>query len=322
MNRKDYILAAQNALFRGMDFATVEYMLEHCSVRALSQNEPLLSPDTPNHHLYLILDGELGVHLVGQQAIQHTVLVAGDCAGDISIVDGKLPSALVTATKPSRVLVIPHDTVWSLVHHSHEIARNLLEIIAGRMRNDNHAILTSQTKRMHFEHQASVDALTGIHNRRWMCEAFPRTLLRCARSKQAASILLVDIDFFKQVNDNHGHLVGDAALSAVAECLSTNLRSFDLLVRYGGEEFAILLPDTTESEAAILAERLRSAVAATRVETEKVVLQLSISIGIAAALREKTLDTLLGEADRALYRAKQLGRNRVELASNEGAVSV
>lgn len=315
MDTKDYALTSQNSLFRGMDLVSVEYMLEHCSVRNLIADEALLQPDIPNHHLYLILEGELSVHLVAQETMEYTSLVAGDCAGEISMVDGKAPSALVVAATPTRVLAIPHDTVWSLVNHSHEVARNLLEIIAGRMRNDNRALISSQNKKAQFEHQASVDALTGIHNRRWMDEAFPRAMRRCSLNKLPVAIMIADIDFFKRVNDTHGHLVGDTALRTVAESMAKNLRPFDLLVRYGGEEFALLLPDTDAEKAGIVAERLRALVAGSKIQHDTVSFQVTISIGIALARDERTLETLLGEADRALYRAKELGRNRVEVFS-------
>ena len=313
MDQRDYVLIAQNLLFHGMAFAGVEYMLERCSVRSLVEGEALLQPDVPNYHLYLILEGELSVHLVGHETMKYTSLVAGDCAGDISVVDGKPPSALVVAAKPARVLAVPHDTVWSLVSHSHEVARNLLEIIAGRMRDDNRALISSQNKTIQFEHQASVDALTGIHNRRWMSEAFPRALLRCSLSKLPVAIMIADIDFFKRVNDTYGHLVGDATLRTVSECMAKNLRPFDLLVRYGGEEFAVLLPDTGRKEAVIVAERLRTVVADSKIQGDDVSFHVTSSIGVTLARDEVTLETLLGEADRALYRAKKLGRNRVEI---------
>ena len=318
MERKDYALAAQNLLFRDVDFASVEYMLERCTSRDLATGETLLHPDIPNYYLYLILEGTLSVQLVGKEAMEYTSLVAGDCAGDISLVDGKPPSALVIATQPSRVLAIPHDTVWSMVNHSHEVARNLLLIIAGRMRNDNNALVSSQNTLLQFEHQASVDALTGVHNRHWMNEAFPRALLRCRRNRQVAALLFVDIDFFKRVNDTYGHLVGDAALRTVAECMARNLRPFDLLVRYGGEEFALLLPDTDHAKAGILAERLRSTISGCDIQSGDARFQVTASIGVALTDADKTLDVLLHEADQALYRAKDSGRNRVEIFSASG----
>src|SRR3989338_5545411 len=301
MDRKDYVLTAQNMLFHGVDLVSVEYMLEHCSVRDLAADEVLLQPDIPNHHLYLILEGELVVHLAAREKMQYTTLIAGDCAGDISLIDGKPPSALVVAARPTRVMGIPQDTVWSLVNQSHGVARNLLEIVARRMRNDNRALITSQNMRMQFERQANFDALTGVHNRHWMSEAFPRALQRCARDKQPSAIMIVDIDFFKRVNDTHGHLVGDSTLREVAGSMAKNLRPFDMLVRYGGEEFAILLSNTSTEDVRMVAERLRNLIAESKIQHDEISFNVTISIGVALAQGEKTLETLLGEADKALY---------------------
>ena len=203
MNATDRALTEQNQLFQGVDFTSVEYMLERCSVRSLNAGESLLQPDVPNQHLYLIFEGKLSVHLAAQESLKHATLGAGECVGEVSLVDGKLPSALVVATEPTRVLSIPHDTVWSLVDHSHEITRNLLGIVAGRMRNDNRALITSQNKKRQFEHHAYVDALTGVHNRHWMVDAFPRALHRCKLNKSPLAIMIVDIDHFKRVNDTY-----------------------------------------------------------------------------------------------------------------------
>lgn len=313
MNPADRALTEQNFLFRGMDFASVEYMLEHSSIRDMAAGEKLLQPDIPNHHLYLILEGKLSVHLIAQETLEHTLLLAKECAGEISLVDGKHPSALVVATGPARVLAVPHDTVWSLADHSHEIARNLLEIIAGRMRNDNMALIASQNKKSQFEHQAYVDALTGIYNRHWMSNAFPRALHRCVLNKLPFAVMVADIDHFKLVNDTYGHLVGDLALKAVARCMAENLRPHDLLVRYGGEEFAVFLPDADLDEARIIATRLRVVIADTEICCEGISFKVTISIGITPTKHEETLENLIGEADQALYRAKELGRNRVEI---------
>lgn len=315
MNAQDRALTEQNTLFEGMDFSSVEYMLERCTLRELATGEKLLQPEVENRHLYLILSGELSVHLVGQATLEHAALVAGECTGEISLVDGKNPSALVVAAKPTRVLVVPHDTVWSMVDQSHDVARNLLAIIAGRMRNDNSALITSHNKRAQYEHQATVDALTGVHNRRWMSEAFPRVLHRCKLDSSNSAILVIDIDFFKRVNDTYGHLVGDVALKSLAKIMQVNLRPHDLLVRYGGEEFAILLPDTGIEQARSIAERLRTMVAANEIVRGDLAFKITVSIGIAPTTQEGSLEDFFGAADRALYRAKELGRNRVEISA-------
>ncbi|MBI5626103.1 MAG: GGDEF domain-containing protein [Nitrosomonadales bacterium] len=314
MDPKDYALTGQNQLFQGVDFTTIEYMLERCSARNLDAGEKLLQPDIPNHHLYLILSGKLSVHLAVQETSEHASLIAGECVGEISIVDGKHPSALVVASEPTRVIAVPHDTVWSLVDNSHEVARNLLSIVAGRMRNDKNTLITTQNKKAQFEHQASVDALTGIHNRHWMGDAFPRALHRCAFNKLPFAIMVADIDHFKRINDTYGHVVGDVALKAVARCMAENLRPHDLLVRYGGEEFAMLLPDTDLEDAKVIAERLRVMIAESEIRYNEIFFRITISIGIAPTQHEEKLEILIGEADRALYRAKELGRNRVEIS--------
>ncbi|MFH2140442.1 MAG: GGDEF domain-containing protein [Pseudomonadota bacterium] len=312
---RDRTLTEQNLLFRNVDFTSVEYMLERSQVRTLAEGEKLLQPEVPNTHLYLILEGELHVHLVAHQTVEHATLVAGECTGEISLVDGKNPSALVVAARPTRVLAVPHDTVWSLVDQSHDVARNLLAIIAGRMRNDNSALITSHNQRAQYEHQATVDALTGVHNRHWMNDAFPRVLHRCAMNKQHSAVMVLDIDYFKRVNDSYGHLVGDAALKSLADIMQHNLRPHDLLVRYGGEEFAILLPDTSLADARAIAERLRKMVAANEVVSHGVAFKITVSSGIASIGNVDEMETSFAQADEALYRAKEGGRNRVEIAA-------
>ena len=229
MNPSNRSLTERNLLFTGVEFANIEYMLDHSSMRSLAAGEILLQPDTPNHHIYLILEGRLNIHLPAQETLEHASLFAGECVGEISLVDGKPPSAVVIAAEPTRVLAIPHDTIWSLVEHSHAVAINLLSILAGRMRHDQKELITSQSKKAQFKHQASVDALTGVHNRHWMNDTFPRALHRCALNKQPFSIMIMDIDHFKRVNDTYGHLVGDVALKTVAHCMMENFRPNDLL---------------------------------------------------------------------------------------------
>lgn len=315
MDMPDRALIEQNSLFLGMDFGAIEYMLERSTLRNLAEGETLLQPEVPNQHLYLILNGELRVNLIGQAMLEHASLKAGECVGEISLVDGKNPSALVVAATPTRVLAVPHDTVWSLVDQSHEVARNLLAIIAGRMRRDNSALISSHSKRAQYEHQATVDTLTGVHNRRWMNEAFPRVLHRCALDRAESALMVLDIDHFKLVNDSYGHLVGDVALKSLANIMQLHLRPHDLLVRYGGEEFAILLPATGIEEARSIAERLRATVAANEVQSGKAAFRITVSIGIAAVMPDGRPEESFAAADRALYRAKEAGRNRVEVAN-------
>lgn len=160
---------------------------------------------------------------------------------------------------------------------------------------------------------ANHDELTRLYNRRAVIERGMQALAAAARSNRAVSILLIDIDHFKSVNDTLGHEAGDRALSAVATTLSAACRRTDIIGRHGGEEFCIVCADTTAEEAMHLGERLLRAVEAI---TPPPGLRrgLSISIGIATATDEQGWDALLQQADRALYAAKNAGRNRAVAA--------
>ena len=161
-------------------------------------------------------------------------------------------------------------------------------------------------------HLASSDGLTGARNRRSLEERFARWQTLELRKGGILSLLLIDIDHFKHVNDTYGHPAGDAVLCAIARLGQTMLRKHDTFARYGGEEFCVLLPATNETEAASLAERFRLAVAACVHPNENPALPLTISIGVACSNEVgDEFSQLLQAADDALYHAKRNGRNRV-----------
>jgi diguanylate cyclase (GGDEF)-like protein len=165
------------------------------------------------------------------------------------------------------------------------------------------------------EHLATTDALTGLANRRHFFTTALRGLALAHRQHSPLAAVMLDIDHFKQVNDVHGHHVGDQVIRAVARRLAHGARATDILGRYGGEEFALILPDTHTEGAAILAERLRAAVADRTVDTDAGPLTVTVSIGVAQQTAEHTdVETLLNVADAALYRAKRAGRNQVAVA--------
>lgn len=158
---------------------------------------------------------------------------------------------------------------------------------------------------------ANTDDLTGICSRRCLMEVGEREVRRAARYGRPLSLLALDIDHFKNVNDTHGHAVGDEVLCGLTAYLGSLLRSNDRLGRMGGEEFDILLPETGDAEALRTAEKLRVAVATQNLECSVGTLRVTISIGVATLLPGEALDQLLRRADQALYKAKQAGRNQV-----------
>jgi diguanylate cyclase (GGDEF)-like protein/PAS domain S-box-containing protein len=157
------------------------------------------------------------------------------------------------------------------------------------------------------------DPLTGLANRRLLIEQFQREAIRQRRSGKPLSLLLLDLDHFKSVNDRYGHLAGDTCLKRISTAIESRLRRADIVARFGGEEFIVLLPDTDEAGAIIAAENLCKTVAATEIVLPEAVVRLTVSIGVATAKPGATwdFDLLMGIADKAMYVAKKLGRNRV-----------
>jgi diguanylate cyclase (GGDEF)-like protein len=157
---------------------------------------------------------------------------------------------------------------------------------------------------------SNLDGLTQLFNRRYIEESLSTEYDRARRYDNKLSVILTDIDFFKKVNDVHGHLAGDEVLRVVSQRLANGLRHSDILGRYGGEEFLIILPETDIEGAQVLAERLRNAIQAESIETEGESLNISISLGV-TQLHDKTLAyaQLIAEADLALYQSKENGRN-------------
>jgi diguanylate cyclase (GGDEF)-like protein len=151
--------------------------------------------------------------------------------------------------------------------------------------------------------EVRTDPLTGVSNRRALDETLESMFAMMHRYEQPFSLVIVDIDYFKQLNDEQGHLYGDRMLKAVARLLDDNVRDTDMVTRYGGEEFVIVMPQTTLDGATIFSERLRR-----RVEAQ---LPLTVSGGVAAASEGDNAQTLLARADAALYSAKTAGRNRL-----------
>jgi len=164
-----------------------------------------------------------------------------------------------------------------------------------------------------FERQAHLDYLTGLNNRRHLIELGEAELTRALRYGKPLSVFMLDIDHFKHFNDTYGHKAGDLVLQKLAKVMHDTLRTVDIVGRMGGEEFAVLLPETELGQAAEVAERLRAAVAQTPVVLDAgLPLHFAVSIGVSMLQDQETnLDILLHAADRALYQAKEAGRNRV-----------
>ncbi|HEV3079080.1 MAG TPA: GGDEF domain-containing protein [Gemmataceae bacterium] len=158
-----------------------------------------------------------------------------------------------------------------------------------------------------------IDALTDIHNKRYLMEFLDRELARSARYQRPLALILFDIDLFKSINEEHGHLGGDFTLRELAACVKSVVRKEELFARYGGEEFVIVLPESTLQGGAQVAERIRSIVANHQFQFENKTFNITVSLGVAGTSGDDSLTPteLIRQADNNLHRAKHSGRNRV-----------
>ncbi|MFC3650953.1 diguanylate cyclase [Dyella humi] len=183
-------------------------------------------------------------------------------------------------------------------------------------------LLRTKRSQLHFQRQARLDGLTGIFNHQHFISEAQRATNLLARRQGDACLVFIDLDYFKQINDTHGHAIGDAVLKHTVSICKQPLRATDLFGRLGGEEFGILLLDCPPGQGAVIADRIRTTIEATPVDIDGHVVTFSASIGLASTLTSGyELKRLCRDADAALYRAKHIGRNRVIAYAEHGDLS-
>lgn len=300
-------------LFKGVLPEDIQELLQRCDRRDLATGELLLSPGARNEHVFIVLSGQLNVHVGSPDTPVLATMDAGACVGEMSIIEDRDPSAFVIGAESSHLLVIHQSILWDMVDASHEFAKNLLVVLSERVRSHNRVIADSYGELKKFERHATTDALTSLANRHAMEELFPSAIENCVASDKPVALMMIDVDNFKQFNDMFGHIAGDRALSTVSKILRSQFRPRDLLVRYGGDEFAVLLPGANKEQSLAIAERIRVAVGGTTGDGSDSLIQIPIrvSMGVAELAPQGNLDRLIRDADAALYRAKRAGRDSV-----------
>ena len=302
-------------LFQGVQPDDVHELLQRCGRQDVQEGELLLSPGEKNEHVFIVLSGSLSIHVGSVQTPVLATMNVGACVGEMSIIEDRDPSAFVIGAEESHLLVIHQTVLWEMVDASHDFAKNLLVVLSERVRSHNRVIADSFGEMKKFEKHASTDALTSLANRHAMQELFPAEIKRCIELEKPIAMMMIDVDNFKQFNDMFGHIAGDRALSAVSKVLRSQFRPRDLLVRYGGDEFAVLLPGADQEQARVIGERVRVAVSGSTGDGSDSLIQIPIriSMGVAELNSEGSLDRLIRDADAALYRAKNAGRNLVSV---------
>jgi two-component system, cell cycle response regulator len=193
-----------------------------------------------------------------------------------------------------------------------QLGELLARIRAGKRIVDLQNELLEKNRRL--ELLSITDGLTRLHNHRHLQDELARAFDEAQRYERPLSLAMIDIDYFKKFNDTYGHAVGDEVLKRVAELYRESVRSTDLVARYGGEEFAVMMPETGLDDAITFAEKIRSLIAETPIDTQAGEVAVNVSIGVASVPHTKirAAKDLVIAADKALYRAKRNGRNRVE----------
>lgn len=226
------------------------------------------------------------------------------------------------ATEPAGYLVKPYN---------HQSLRTTIEVALRRHEAEQAERRAHEAEKAELEHQtrkasrrarrlrreATIDPLTGLHNRRHLEQVMKREVSFAQREGHSVGVILLDLDRFKQLNDNHGHATGDTALRAVGQFLRSRLRAYDVACRYGGDEIVIIVPGADTADAAALGEQLRLGIEQLVVSEAGAVVPLTASLGVASFPEHGAAPaTILQAADGALYRAKAEGRNRVAMASS------
>ena len=210
-----------------------------------------------------------------------------------------------------------YDSQVELVHFAFLVivltGASLVATSLGRMQARLASQKSELTKALELSHRlATRDSLTGLLNRRAMLDVLAQEGPRQHLSERRVALAMIDIDHFKRINDGHGHAVGDAVLQRVAEVARAGMRQGDVLARWGGEEFLLLMPHTAPSDAAKVLQRLRESVASAGFESLAAGLTVTFSAGLTQIAPYENHETAIERADRALYRAKHAGRNRTE----------
>ena len=302
---------------QGIGDEILDALAPRARLLGLEAGECLLRKGEPNLRVYVVISGLLQVELDGvSPPLAH--IGRGETVGELSLLAGGVATATVTSEGPTQLLVLDEETFWWLVEWSHEFSIGLLVRLANRLRSNNEAVQANVILRRQFEQAALSDALTGFCNRRWLDQTLPRIIQRHLHLSESMCIAIMDVDHFKQVNDTFGHSAGDAVLMQVGRLVRDKLRPADYAARIGGEEFALVFPQTSLAGAIIAAERLREAIAGTAFDhNARLLPRVTVSLGLAELERAANSLELLAQADEALYAAKRTGRNRTEWQGRE-----
>ena len=304
-------------LLKGVELESIQGVLDSCSVQYLKKGDILIRAGQRNHSLFMLLSGRLRIHL--ELSLSPIVIMGpGELVGELSLIDGQLTSAYVVAAEDCRLLVIDDRTMWSLVASCHAVARNLLVVLAQRLRHGNSVLLTAQHSQP-VENYAVFDVLTGLYNRQGLDALLPREMERCSRKGSALSSLMLEIDDFSSYRDSHGNRGGDRVLYTIARTLRESMSDGEMIARYSGNQFLVLLPDAEVEAGWELGGQLHGAASKAKIYlSDRRLPPVTISGGLAQLTAGDTPLSFIAAAKWALHQAKRQGGNRLSKVDRPG----
>jgi diguanylate cyclase (GGDEF)-like protein len=294
--------------------------------RTCRPGEVIIRENEPGDVFYVIRSGQAVV--VKGDFPSPTILgfrSVGDAIGEMALLENLPRSATVIALNAVSLWCLSHEMFYQFLGENPAFSLELMSILSSRVRKSDEERLRGYVREKEqvvaletLSRQATHDPLTGLFNRRYLDQILYGEIAHALQNGSLVGIIMADVDHFKQVNDRYGHRAGDLMLQAVGGLMKSCVRSADVVCRYGGEEFVIVMPGASEPTVSKCAEEIRAKVEAMCVVNESQEIRATISLGAAIyPLHGVNVDEVFVRADRAMYQAKQSGRNRVIVFSAE-----
>lgn len=304
---------AEIGLFHGADVAALEKPLSSCVMLTLVPGQKLVSIGQLNPKVFFLIDGQLKLYTEASVNKPIGIVDVGQSAGLISAIK-ELPSTeSIVASEQSRVLVMGIDTLKLLIMQSHPLASRFALMLMQCARGE-HYVPTDGSAAGKGGHIGYVDELTGLHNQRWIEKMLSRLIMRHSKEDKPLSVIMCDIDKFKDFNKDFGEMLENQALSTVAQIMLANVRPTDMIARFDLDVFLLLLPDTDISGAKMLAIRLQEVVSKTDIviPSECVLPPVTMSFGVAQLKGFVSDEVFISDVKVALDGAKKSGGNWVK----------
>jgi diguanylate cyclase (GGDEF)-like protein len=315
-------------IFTGLDRTAIQGIVDLMQPRELAAGEVLFRQGDAGGELYIVEKGTLGISvtLADGASLEIAAFSGGDFFGEMSIFEKEPRSATCCAKKRCRLYALHERAFFALLKTNPATAATVMKqmlAVTRRRLQDTGAFLSDMVQwGEDARRRAITDSLTGLYNRRYLEEALEEYFMKAASGRRPLTVVMLDLDHFRAINEQYSQEVGDQTILAAAEVFRAQMRPTDVVARYGGDEFTLILPDTEAETARQLMEGVRRSVADLTLlqDLGGAVTRVTTSQGIACfPAHAEDLKGLLEAADAALYQAKESGRNRVSVSGDDRA---